>query len=58
MHVTGTEAVLSSGLPDIHDLPLAADVAIDVEEYARMERRIAQRDGATSTPVSAFNSSI
>jgi hypothetical protein len=58
MAVIVTDAVITSSMPDIHDLPLDSDVAIDTVEYACIMRRVASQDRASSPPVSAFNSSI
>jgi FXSXX-COOH protein len=49
---------IMSGLPDIGDLPLDAEVNVDDVEYARIMRRIRTGDGEPGTTVSAFNSSI
>jgi hypothetical protein len=49
-------AVAVSGMPDIQDLPLDADVIIDEAEYTHIMRRIGVAEGEPS--VSAFNSSI
>jgi hypothetical protein len=58
MAVIGAETVITSDMPDIRDLPLDSNVTIDAEEYASIRRRISVQDGASHTPVSAFNSSI
>jgi hypothetical protein len=54
MYVTGAEAVITSDLPDIHDLPLDADLAGDGAEFERISRRC----DASFPVVAAFNSSI
>ena len=51
-----SDAVINSTLSDIHDVPLAVDVAIDDGEYAEIMRYIV--DDNSVTPVSAFNSTI
>jgi hypothetical protein len=56
MTVATTGAVITA-LPDIYDVPLTADVAIDDSEYAQIMRGIVVDDKSV-TPVSAFNSSI
>ncbi len=56
MTVVATGAVITA-LPDISDVPLTADVAIDDSEYAQIMRGIVADDKSV-TPVSAFNSSI
>jgi hypothetical protein len=50
------DAVITSTHPDIHDVPLTADVVIDDIEYAQIMRGIVGDNSVT--PVSAFNSSI
>ena len=51
------DAAITSMLPDIHDVPLTADVVIDHSEYAQIMRGIVDDDNSV-TPVSAFNSAI
>jgi hypothetical protein len=50
------DVAISSILPDIHDVPLTADVVIDPIEYALIMRSIV--DDNSVTQVSAFNSNI
>jgi hypothetical protein len=47
---------IPSMLPEIHDVPLTAVVAIDHSEYEQIMRGIV--DDNSVTPVSAFNSNI
>ncbi len=47
--------LIETGLPDLRDVPLDADVRIGDSEYARVFRPIT---GDDPVPVSAFNSSI
>lgn len=58
MPTTYADAVLTSDMSDIHDLPLDAEVSIDDAEYAHIMRRIGLVEGEPGTSVSAFNSSI
>ena len=58
MAATGVTAVITSEMADIHDLPFDVDLSIGVGDYERIMRRIRASDGASGTPVSAFNSSI
>ena len=58
MPTTYADAVLTSDMSDIHDLPLDAEVSIDDVEYAHIMRRIGLVEGEPGTSVSAFNSSI
>jgi hypothetical protein len=58
MPTTFADAVLTSDMSDIHDLPLDAEVSIDDVEYAHIMRRIGLVEGEPGTSVSAFNSSI
>ena len=58
MPTTYADAVFTSGLSDIHDLPLDAEISIDDAEYAHIMRRIGIAEGEPGTTVSAFNSSI
>jgi hypothetical protein len=53
-----TDDVIVSGLPDIRDLRLDAEVGSGDVEYARIMRRIGILHGEPGTTVSAFNSSI
>jgi hypothetical protein len=55
--VAMADDVIASKLPDIDDVSLTADVAIDAIEYAQIMRDIVGDDKSV-TPVSAFNSSI
>jgi hypothetical protein len=50
------DAAIASMLPDIHDVPLTAGVAIDHSEYAQIMRGAV--DDNSVTPVSMFNSTI
>ena len=47
-----------SGMSDLSDLPLDAEVNLDDAEYAHIMRRIGITEGEPGTTVSAFNSSI
>ena len=58
MPTTYADAVFTSDMSDIHDLPLDAEVSIDDVEYAHIMRRIGIAEGEAGTTVSAFNSSI
>ncbi|HEY3882966.1 MAG TPA: hypothetical protein VGM12_30635 [Trebonia sp.] len=58
MTVALQDEVVLSGVTDVSDVPLRADVNIDGLEYMRIMRRIGIQDGESVTPVSAFNSSI
>ena len=58
MPTTYGDAVFTSDMSDIHDLPLDAEVSIDDVEYAHIMRRIGIAEGEQGTSVSAFNSSI
>ena len=58
MAVMQAEAIVSSDMSDIHDLPFDFDANIDAVEYSRIMRRIGVDGGGSVTPVSAFNSSI
>jgi len=58
MAATQAEALVTSDMSDIHDLPFDFDVNIDAVEFSRIMRRISVQDGDAGTPVSAFNSSI
>jgi hypothetical protein len=58
MSTNYVDAVFTSDMPDIHDLPLDAEVCIDAIEYAHIMRRIGVTEGEPGTSVSAFNSSI
>jgi hypothetical protein len=48
--------VIFSMLPDLHDTPMTAELAIDGGGYAKVVSDSA--GGNSVTPVSAFNSSI
>jgi hypothetical protein len=50
------DSVIASMLPDISDVPLTADVAVDDGEYAQILRDIVTDN--SGFPVSFFNSSI
>jgi len=52
------DAVFTSDMSDIHDLPLDAEVDSAEIEYAHIMRRIGIVEGERGTTVSAFNSSI
>jgi hypothetical protein len=58
MSTTYADAVLTSDMSDIHDLPFDTEVSIDGVEYAHIMRRIGIAEGEPGTSVSAFNSSI
>jgi hypothetical protein len=58
MAATLAEDVVTSGMSDIHDLPLDFDVDIDAAEYARIMRPIGIGGDEEVAQVSAFNSSI
>jgi hypothetical protein len=58
MSTVYTDQVIVSDLSDIGDLPLDAEVNVDVGEYVRIMRRLGSLDGGPGTSVSAFNSSI
>ena len=58
MPTTYADAVFTSDMSDIHDVPLDAEVSIDDVEYAHIMRRIGLVEGEPGTSVSAFNSSI
>ncbi len=57
MTVAMADDVIPSRLPDIDDVPLTADVAIDDAGYAQIMRDVIADDKSV-TPVSAFNSSL
>ena len=58
MSTTYADAVFTSDMSDIHDLPFDTEVSIDDVEYAHIMRRIGIAEGEPGTSVSAFNSSI
>ena len=58
MATSYADAVLTSDMSDIHDLPLDTEVDFDEVEYAHIMRRIGIAENEPGTPVSAFNSAI
>jgi hypothetical protein len=58
MATSYADAVFTSDMSDIHDLPLDAEVNFDEVEYAHIMHRIGIAEDEPGTPVSAFNSSI
>lgn len=58
MTVALQDEVVLSGVIDVSDVPLRAEVNIDGLEYMRIMRRIGIQDAESVTSVSAFNSSI
>lgn len=58
MRTSYADDVFTSGISDIRDLPLDAEVNIDDVKYAHIMRRIGIAEGESGTSVSAFNSSI
>ena len=58
MATSYADAVFTSDMSDIHDLPLDTEVGFDELEYAHIMRRIGIAEDEPGTPVSAFNSAI
>ena len=58
MATSYADAVFTSDMSDIHDLPLDTEVDFDEVEYAHIMRRIGIAEDEPGTPVSAFNSAI
>ena len=58
MATSYADAVFTSDMSDIHDLPLDTEVDFDEVEYAHIMRRIGIAENEPGTPVSAFNSAI
>jgi hypothetical protein len=58
MAATQAQSFVTSEMPDTQNWPLDAGIEVDDLEYAAIMRRIGMTDGASATPVSAFNSSI
>ncbi len=58
MPTTYADAVFTSDMSAIHDLPLNTEVNIDDAEYSRIMRRIGIAEDEPGTSVSAFNSAI
>jgi hypothetical protein len=58
MTVIQADAIFTSDMSGIGEVPLDAEVKIDDAEYAHIMRRIGIVEGEPVTSVSAFNSSI
>jgi hypothetical protein len=58
MAVIKADAIITSDMSGIGEVPLDAEVNVDDAEYARIMRRIGLAEGEPETSVSAFNSSI
>jgi hypothetical protein len=58
MPTTYADAVLISGLSNLCELPLDAEIGFDDAECAHIMRQIGIVEGEPGTTVSAFNSSI
>jgi hypothetical protein len=58
MTVVQEDEVVPSGVFDVGDVPLRAEVNIDGPEYMRIMRRIGIQAGESVTLAYAFNSSI
>jgi hypothetical protein len=58
MATSADDVVIVSGVSDMHDLPLGAEVSLDDAEYAHIMRMIGITDDEPGASVSAFNSSI